>query len=90
MEDKEYGEKCWRCMSIFRKHQNVLQYRESKYIILYKKYVMALIFLPLLANFSFSTVLEILQLILEEVNRLAISVTRAVNGVSMVVLGQDC
>jgi hypothetical protein len=30
MEDKEYGEKCWRCMTIFRKHQNVLQYRESK------------------------------------------------------------
>jgi hypothetical protein len=35
MEDKEYGEKCWRCMSIFRKHQNVLQYRESK---LYRTY----------------------------------------------------
>jgi hypothetical protein len=30
MEDKDYGEKCWRCMTIFRKHQNVLQYRESK------------------------------------------------------------
>ena len=31
MEDKEeYGEKCWRCMTIFRKHHNVLQYRESK------------------------------------------------------------
>jgi hypothetical protein len=33
MEDKEYGEKCWRCMTIFRKHQNVLQYRESKQIV---------------------------------------------------------
>jgi hypothetical protein len=32
MEDKEYGEKCWRCMTIFRKHQNVLQYRESKHL----------------------------------------------------------
>ncbi len=30
MEDKEYGERCWRCMTIFRKHQNVLQYRESE------------------------------------------------------------
>ena len=30
MEDSQYGEKCWRCMNIFRKHHNVLQYKESK------------------------------------------------------------
>jgi len=24
MEDEEYGEKCWRCMTMYRKHQNVL------------------------------------------------------------------
>jgi len=29
MEDKEYGETCWRCMTIYRKHHNVLQYKES-------------------------------------------------------------
>jgi len=29
MEDTEYGEKCWRCMTIYRKHQNVLSYKES-------------------------------------------------------------
>lgn len=29
MEDSEYGEKCWRCMTIYRKHQNVLSYKES-------------------------------------------------------------
>jgi hypothetical protein len=41
MEDKEYGEKCWRCMSIFRKHQNVLQYRESKLNFLFFFYIIA-------------------------------------------------
>ena len=30
MEDMEYGEKCWKCMTIYRKHQNVLSYKESK------------------------------------------------------------
>ena len=30
MEDEEYGEKCWRCMTMYRKHQNVLSYKESK------------------------------------------------------------
>jgi len=29
MEDQEYGEKCWRCMTMYRKHQNVLSYKES-------------------------------------------------------------
>jgi len=29
MEDEEYGEKCWRCMTMYRKHQNVLSYKES-------------------------------------------------------------
>ena len=32
MEDKEYGETCWRCMTIYRKHHNVLQYKESEYL----------------------------------------------------------
>ena len=32
MEDSEYGEKCWRCMTIYRKHQNVLSYKESELI----------------------------------------------------------
>ena len=31
MEDMEYGEKCWKCMTIYRKHQNVLSYKESKW-----------------------------------------------------------
>lgn len=31
MEDEEYGERCWRCMTMYRKHQNVLSYKESKY-----------------------------------------------------------
>ena len=30
MEDEEYGEKCWRCMTMYRKHQNVLSYKESE------------------------------------------------------------
>jgi len=29
MEDQDRGERCWRCMTIFRKHHNVLQYKES-------------------------------------------------------------
>ena len=30
MQDEEYGEKCWRCMTMYRKHQNVLSYKESE------------------------------------------------------------
>ena len=29
LEDEEYGEKCWKCLTIYRKHQNVLSYKES-------------------------------------------------------------
>ena len=29
-EEEEGGEKCWRCMNIYRKHENVLQYKESE------------------------------------------------------------
>ena len=30
LEDEEYGEKCWKCLTIYRKHQNVLSYKESE------------------------------------------------------------
>ena len=30
LEDEEYGERCWKCMTIYRKHQNVLSYKESE------------------------------------------------------------
>ena len=30
MEEEDRGEKCWRCITIFRKHHNVLQYKESE------------------------------------------------------------
>ncbi len=26
-------ERCWKCLSIYRKHANVLQYRESKFFL---------------------------------------------------------
>ena len=29
-EEEKGGEKCWRCMNIYRKHENVLQYKESE------------------------------------------------------------
>ena len=46
LEDEEYGEKCWKCLTIYRKHQNVLSYKESECLTDHARIFLMRLFLP--------------------------------------------
>ena len=46
LEDEEYGEKCWKCLTIYRKHQNVLSYKESECLTGRARIFLMRLFLP--------------------------------------------